>query len=199
MNLNVQDIYLGWTDLPHGPGCAFSSWAVDIREDEHFRSSYGGATTRHTCPDEDCDHGRSYARTTVRVVCLSCHCAHLISGESISSQAATTKATGFGEAPRKVAGLYLWPGEPWFDDEPHEFLVTHDKPKRVQASNVIGSIHEGRGPRGGKQFSATALPATNGTYGYGKLRWSRAEKGFTSLYAAAKWIAAQAPESDEAK
>ncbi|MFI5703651.1 hypothetical protein ACIA78_26840 [Streptomyces xanthochromogenes] len=199
MNLNVQDVYLGWAELTHGPDCARPSWTVDVREDEHFRGSYGGSPARHTCPDEDCDHGRSYARTAVRVACVSCHRAHLISGESINSQATTTKATGFGEAPRKVAGLYLWPGEPWFDDEPHEFLVTQYRPKRPRASDVIGSIHEGRGPRGGKQFSAAALSTANGMYGYGKLRWSRAEKGFTSLSAAAKWIAVQVPESDEAK
>ncbi|MFE4856116.1 hypothetical protein [Streptomyces sp. NPDC056670] len=198
MNLNVQDIYLGWAQLTHGPDCARPSWTVDVREDEHFRASYGGAPTRHSCPDEDCDHGRSYARTSVRAVCFSCHRAHLISGESISKRT-TTKATGFGEAPCNVAGLYLWPGESWFDDAPHEFLVTQHKPKRPQASDVIGSIHEGRGPRGGKQFSAAASPATDGMYGHGKLRWSRAEKGFTSLSSAAKWIAAQAPGSDEAK
>ncbi|MFD5424822.1 hypothetical protein [Streptomyces sp. NPDC127084] len=199
MNLSLQDTYLGWRELPHGPACPRPSWTVDVREDEHCRSSYGGATERHTCPNEDCDHGGSYPRTAVRVVCLACHVAHVISGESGGNHRTTTRETGFGEAPRKAAGLYLWPGQPWFDAEPHEFLVTRGKPRRLTASDVVGEIHEGRGPRGGKQFSAVAMPTPNGTYGIGAIRWERARDGFPSCSAAAKWIAAQTRESDEAK
>ena len=199
MNLSVQDTYLGWRELVHGPGCPRPSWTVDVRDDEHYRSSYGGAVERHACPNEDCDHGGAYPRTTVRVICLACHVAHVFSGESGSSRCTTTRTTGFGEAPRKVAGLYLWPGQPWFDDEPHEFLVSRAKPQRLTAVDVVGEIHEGRGPRGGKQFSAVALPSPDGTYGIGALRWTVAQEGFTSCTAAVKWIAAQTPESDEAK
>ncbi|MEU2505994.1 hypothetical protein ABZ621_14920 [Streptomyces sp. NPDC007863] len=199
MNLSVQDVHLGWRELPHGAECPRPSWTVDVRDDEHYRSSYGGATERHSCPNEDCEHGGSYSRTTVRVVCLACRVAHVISGESRSSWSSTTRAIGFGEPPRKVAGVYLWPGEPWFDDEPHEFLVSRVKPRRLTAEDVIGEIHEGRGPRGGKQFSAVALPTPNGAYGLRALRWDRARENFASCSAAAKWIAAQTPDSDEAK
>ncbi|MEV6680840.1 hypothetical protein AB0N09_28835 [Streptomyces erythrochromogenes] len=199
MNLSVQDVYLGWRELAHGADCPRPSWTVDLRDDEHYRSSYGGATERHACPNEDCDHSGSYSRTTVRVVCLACHVAHVISGESVSSRSTSTRTTGFGEAPRKVAGLYLWPGQPWFDDEPHEFLVSRARPQRLTAADVVGEIYEGRGPRGGKRFSAAALPSPTGAYGVRTLRWSRAQEGFTSCSAAAKWIAAQTPESDEAK
>ncbi|MEU2155452.1 hypothetical protein ABZ532_10625 [Streptomyces sp. NPDC019396] len=199
MNLSVQDVYLGWRELAHGADCPRPSWTVDVREDEHHRSSYGGATERHACPNEDCDHSGSYPRSTMRVVCLACHVAHVISGESVSSRSTSTRATGFGEAPRKVAGFYLWPGQPWFDDEPHEFLVSRARPQRLTAADVVGEICEGRGPRGGKRFSAAALPSPNGEYGIRTLRWSRAQEGFISCSAAAKWIEAQTPESDEAK
>ncbi|MCX4787663.1 hypothetical protein OG369_16160 [Streptomyces sp. NBC_01221] len=198
MNLDVQDTYLGWRELGHGPDCPRPSWTVDVRDDEHYRSTYGGAVARHSCPNEDCDHDGSYPRTTVRVVCRTCHAAHVISGESGSSRRTTTRSTGFGEAPRRVAGLYLWPGQPWFDDDPHEFLVTRSKPERVRPADVVGKIHEGRGPRGGKQFSAVALPRPNGTYGIGTLRWARVKEGLPSCSAAAKWIAAPT-ESDGAK
>ncbi|MFI6528771.1 hypothetical protein [Streptomyces uncialis] len=199
MNLSVQDTYLGWRELGHEQGCVRPSWTVDIREDEHYRSSYEGAVERHSCQNEDCDHSGTYPRTTVRVVCLVCHTVHVISGESGSTRTTSTRATGFGEKARKVAGLYLWPGQPWFDNEPHEFLVTQGRCHRPQASDVVGEIHEGRGPRGGKQFSALALPVPNGTYGIGTLRWMRAKEGFASCSAAAKWIVKQTSESEEAK
>jgi hypothetical protein len=199
MNLSVQDVYLGWRELAHGADCPRPSWTVDVRDDEHYRSSYGGATERHSCPNEDCDHGGSYPRTTVRVVCLACHVAYVIAGETGSSRSTTTWTTGFGEAPRKVAGLYLWPGQPWFDDESHEFLVSRARPQRLTVADVVGEISEGRGPRGGKRFSAAALPSPNGRYGGRTLRWAVAREGFATCSAAAKWIAAQTPESDEAK
>ena len=199
MSLIAQEVYLSWHELVHRPDCVRPSWTVDIREDEAHRSSYGGAVERHSCPNEDCEHSGSYPRTTVRVVCLSCHNAHVVSGESGSLHHTTTRTTGFGQLPRRAAGLYLWPGEPWFDEEPREWLVTRRKPARVLPPDVVGEICQGRGPRGGRQFTAAALPKASGSYGTGLLRWERAEEGFTSLSAAAKWIAAQAPEGDEAE
>src|SRR5690606_40425540 len=107
MRLTVQEVHLGWRELPHRPDCVRPSWTVDVREDEAYRSSYGGSLGRHACQDEDCEHSSSYPRTTVRVVCLSCRTAHVISGECGSSRHATTRATGFGRPPRKAGGLYL--------------------------------------------------------------------------------------------
>ncbi|OIJ89814.1 hypothetical protein BIV24_19280 [Streptomyces colonosanans] len=177
--------------------CSRPSWTVDIREDEVYRSSYGGyrgPVERHSCPNEECEHGGSCLRTTVRVVCLSCHVAHVITGESGSIRSSTTETTGYGEAPRKVGGLFLWPGEPWpwFDSGPREWLVSRKKPQRLHEEDLTGSISEGRGPRGGRTYSAAALPSPTGPYGIGsRIRWERAQDGFTSITAAAKWIASQ--------
>ncbi len=148
MSLSVQETYLGWRELPHATGCTRPSWTVDVREDEGYRSSYSGVHTTHACPDEACDHGSRFPRATVRVVCTSCHVAHVIRGESHSSHHTTTKVTGFGEAPRKVAGLFLWPGEPWFDGEPHQWLVTRHRPARIRPTDVVGRIHAGARPLG---------------------------------------------------
>ncbi|MEV0527085.1 hypothetical protein AB0I66_26995 [Streptomyces sp. NPDC050439] len=199
MNLSVQDTYFGWRGLAHRSDCRSPAWSVDVRVDEGFRPSYGSALGQHVCSDEDCDHNSSYTRTTLRVICPSCHTAHVIRGEAMTDAHTTTKAVGFGEEPRKIAGLLLWPGGAWFDGEPHEWIVTGRKMARVQRSDVMGQISEGRGPRGGKQDAAVALPTPDGTYGFGKDRWARARNGFKSLPAAAKWIAEQNHEGVESK
>ncbi|MEV6757301.1 hypothetical protein [Streptomyces sp. NPDC051214] len=199
MNPSVQETYFGWRELAHRPGCGRPAWTVDVRKDEGFRSSYGGALGQHVCSDEDCDHNSRYPRTTVRVICVSCHTAHLVRGEAMGDFHTNTKALGFGEEPRKVAGLFLWPGEVWFDDEPHEWLVTGRKVARVQRTDVMGQISVGRGPRGGKQYAAVALPTPEGAYGFGEHRWLRAHQGFKSLPAAAKWIGEQNHGGAESK
>jgi len=199
MNLNIRETYFGWRELSHHRDCLRPAWAIDVREDEGFRPSYGGARGQHDCTDEDCEHSSRYPRTTVRVICRSCRSAHVIRGEALSDFHTTTKRVGFGEEPRRLAGLFLWPGEVWFDNEPHEWLVTSRQVARVQRPDLAGRISEGRGPRGGKQYSAVAVPSAEGTYGYGENRWARAHEGFKSLSAAAKWVAEQNHEGAESK
>ncbi|MFL4905596.1 hypothetical protein ACJ6WF_21100 [Streptomyces sp. MMS24-I2-30] len=195
MNLDIQETYLGWTELQHAEGCARPTWTVELREDRAYRASYGSTTVRHECADEDCDHGSSFSRTTVRLTCSSCHAAHVVRGETGDVHHTTTRTTGIGEDPRRTAGLYVWPGEPWFGNEPHQWLVTPDKPRRIRPADVIGEIHQVRGARGGTQYAACAVPDADGQYGgaYGqdRVRWSRVQEGLRSLAAAAKWIAAQ--------
>ncbi|MGW6456279.1 hypothetical protein ACWF94_10195 [Streptomyces sp. NPDC055078] len=198
MRLGIQDTYLGFRELVHDQGCRRPAWTVDIREDDAYRTTYTGATERHSCRNEDCDHSDIYPRTTVRVICLSCRIAYVISGEGADCRHTTTRTTGIGQTPRKVAGVFLWPGEPWLDEEPRDWLVTREKPVRVRTMDVIGEIHERRGPRGGKQFTAAALPSPSGPYGIGTVRWERVQEGFTSVSAATKWIVAQAPDGGEA-
>ncbi|MFF2651692.1 hypothetical protein [Streptomyces sp. NPDC058045] len=197
MNLTIQDTYFDWRQLSHAVGCARPSWTVDLREDQGYRSSYATARPVHGCPDEDCDHGSTFPRLTVRVVCSSCHTAHVIRGENPTFRLTTTKTTGVGEAPRRVAGLCLWPGMPWFDGEPHQWLATRTAPVRVQPADVVGEIHEERGPRGGTRYAALALPTPDGRYGLGTLRWQRVQEDLRTLAAAAKWIAAQHPEDGD--
>ncbi|MET8981006.1 hypothetical protein ABZX85_35930 [Streptomyces sp. NPDC004539] len=192
MNRDVQETYLGWNELSHKRDCVRPAWTVDVREEEKYRPAWQGAVHGHFCPEEDCEHGILYTRVTVRAVCLSCHIAHLISGESETRHSTTTRTTGYGETPRKTGGLYLWPGELWFDDEPHEWLVSREKAARLSAENILGGVYEERGPRGGRTFSATARPSPTGEYGVGRrLRWERAQRGLSSPAAAAKWIVEQ--------
>ncbi|MGX1975479.1 hypothetical protein [Streptomyces kronopolitis] len=195
MNLDIQETYFGWAELQRTQDCARPAWTAEVREDSAYRASYGSATVRHECANEDCDHGSSYSRTTVRLLCASCHAAHLVCGETRSMHHTTSRTTGIGEIPRRKAGLYVWPGEPWFDEEPHQWLVTLNKPHRIVPTDAVGEIHQVRSARGGTQYTACAVPGVDGQYGsvHGRdrIRWSRAQEGLRSLAAAAKWIAAQ--------
>ncbi|WP_432589969.1 hypothetical protein ABVG11_34405 [Streptomyces sp. HD1123-B1] len=203
----VQSTYLDWTALTHRPDCCRPAWEVDVRTDRTGRDlrSYGEESSRaHSCPDEDCDHRNTFDQTTVRVVCRSCGLAHLIRGEhteDTGSSSMSTTCLGFGMAPRRVAGLYLWPGEPWLaygravSDEPHDFVVTRTRVDRVAAQDVAGEITQGRGKRGGVVWSAATLPNPDGRYGLQHVRFDQVTEGLRSVAAAAKWIAAQLASS----
>lgn len=194
------ETYLGWEQPTHYAGCKRPSWSVDFRTDhDEFRARHGGE--KHDCPNEDCDHGDRYARTTFRIVCPSCHAAVVIRGEDAHTSRGHAAHTthGFGMPAQRVAGLLLWPGEPWLDvgrlrsDEPHDFVVTRPGVKCVIEADVVGQIRQGRGKRGGVIWVATALPAPDGKFGYGRLRFAHAsdDSPLRSVPAAARWVAAQ--------
>lgn len=190
----LLDTYLAWTELTHHTACARTQWTVDIRtEDDAFRGRHSGPA--HACPNEDCDHTDRYERTTIRIVCTSCGVARLLTGDMESERATSTLALGYGRPPRKLGGLFLYPGEPLLygwgnaeDDDPTGYLVTRSRVDRVQTADVIGTIGQTRGPRRGIQWAATAVPSEDGPYGYGLIRWAQAEEGLRSVAAAAKWI-----------
>ncbi|WP_435252072.1 hypothetical protein [Streptomyces tendae] len=196
--------YLGWEQPQHRGTCSRPSWQVDIRtEDGELRRRYGGDS--HTCPNDSCDHSDNYPRTTVRIVCPSCQAALVVDGEAGRTSQGPAAATthGYGVPPRRIAGLLLWPGEPFLSfgrlstDEPHDFVVTRPGVKRVTKEDVVGQIAQGRGKRGAITWTATAVPSADGPYGYGPIRWARATddaKPLRSVTGAAKWIAAQLAE-----
>lgn len=193
---SVQTTYLDWEALAHGPGCRYPQWSVDLSTEYN---AFRGRRERpeHSCPNEGCGHADRMDRTTVRIVCVSCGVAFLLSGESADQQRSSTEEVGFGQAPRRVAGLYLWPGEPllhgWgtgVDTGPWGWLVTRNRVARVRAADVVGEIACSRGPRGGSQFAALAGPSPKGTYGHPHVRYTDAVDGLKSVAAAAKWIAA---------
>jgi hypothetical protein len=196
MRFTVQETYLGFRELAHARDCLRPAWTADLCEDDAYRYAYGGRAGRHSCRHEKCDHGGLYQRTTLRLICSSCQAAYLISGEG-ALRRTSTRETGFGQPPRKVAGLFLWPGEPWFDENPRAWLVTGTHTERVRTADVVGEIHRERGPRGGRQFAAVALPSPHGPYGVGPVRWERAQEGFGSVAAAAKWVGRQMAEGGE--
>lgn len=194
------ETYLGWEELQHLAGCKRPAWQVDIRTDRaEFRDRLGGDA--HACPNDACDHGDRYDRTTVRVVCRSCQAACVVRGEDASvSQGMTANTThGYGQQPRNMAGLLLWPGEPWLSfgrlstDEPYDFVVTRKGVTRVTEADVVGIINQGRGKRGAVTWNAGALP-TPGKYG--RFNWGATNEDTPArtVAAAAKWIAARLAE-----
>ncbi|MEU3253170.1 hypothetical protein [Streptomyces sp. NPDC006997] len=202
----TQDTYLGWEELVHRRGCEQPRWEVDLRltHDESRYRGHGEEPLKHQCPEERCDHGNRFAAITVRIVCRSCGTAEVITGEKNDDTGRSSTSTaflGYGLPPRKVAGLFLWPGAPFFSygrlttTEPHDFLVTADRVDRVEKKAVAGQITQTRGKRGGVVWSAAAVQSESGPYGAGMgLRWAHAEEGFKTITAAAKWIAARLAE-----
>ncbi|WP_432159255.1 hypothetical protein [Streptomyces sp. bgisy153] len=207
MNTTLET-YLGWEQPDHFKGCRRPQWTVDVRTDEDVPRDRAGGPA-HECPQryDTCGHGDRYTRTTVRVVCHSCGAAFVFRGEVETEAGGAKSATdGYGMPPRRLAGLLLWPGEPFLSwgrlstNEPHDFVVTRPGVTRVTEPDVVGTIGQGRGARGGIVWTATALPSPAGPYGYGRLRWtcvSGEDSPLRSVAAAARWIAARLAEHDQ--
>lgn len=204
---SVLDSYLGWEQLQHLADCARPSWEVGIRDEKVYRPcGFGEPPLRHACPDEGCEHGNDFVQTVVRVVCRSCGAAHVITGERTPDTGRTDTSTrhlGYGLPPRRVAGLLLWPGQPWLpvgraaDAEPHDFVVTGPDAAEVTEATVVGQITQGRGKLGGLVWTALAVADPQGPYGFGqRVRWAHANDGrlrggrpLRTVGAAARWIA----------
>lgn len=211
---SALDTYLGWETPQHFKGCKRPAWDVAVRSDkrEYRRDrGFGEPPLAHSCPDEHCMHGNSFAQTTVRIVCLSCGAAQLVTGEDTGDTGASTTSTkrlAYGLPPRRVAGLLLWPAEPWLDfgraldPEPYDFVVTRTGVKRVTEDVVVGQLTQGRGKLGGVVWAALAVPNPEGQYGYGqRIRWVQCNDGrgtggspLRTVTAAARWVGARFAE-----
>lgn len=203
--MNAIESHLGWELLSHRTACKRPAWTVDVKTDDYGLRKVYEDEGRHSCSNESCEHESRFDETTVRIVCRSCGVAHEIAGELTGRTTTSTRALGYGLPPRKVAGLFLHPGEPFLaygravSDEPHDFVVTRDKTERVTADNVFGTISQHRGKRGAVQWTALAVPDPDGQYGYGRpVRFAHAREAFRTVAAAAKWIAAQAEGGEQA-
>jgi hypothetical protein len=192
----ARNTYLGWDLLQHFDGCKRPEWTVDVRTDyDAFRSRGSGA--QHACPAEDCGHDDRYERTAVRIVCFSCTRAHVISGEQgLRAGSAETVTDGYGEQPRRMAGLLMWPGEPFpsfgqTPEEPWDFVVTRTGVTRVTEDDVVGLVSQTRGQRGAVRWAAVAVRDENGEYGWRPLKFAACEDGLRTPAAAAKWVAAR--------
>ncbi|MBZ6175559.1 hypothetical protein KVH24_23300 [Streptomyces olivaceus] len=199
---SVLETYLGWEEPQHLEGCKRPSWQVDFRTDhDELRDRLGGDA--HACANDTCDHSDRLARTTVRIVCSSCPAAVVIRGDEASASQGAHTTHGYGQQPRTMAGLLLWPGEPWLyfgrlsTDEPYDYVVTRKGVKRVTEADVVGVITQTRGKRGAVVWQAGAQP-TPSKYGgkYARFNWERVsgDKPLRTVAAAAKWIAAQLTE-----
>ncbi|MFF0138026.1 hypothetical protein ACFYRN_16515 [Streptomyces sp. NPDC005227] len=212
--ISPLDTYLGWDELEHFAGCKRPEWKIGTRTEEDFRHvPYGfrdeTLPAKHACPNEECDHSSKFEKTTTRIVCFSCGVVHLISGEDTRTRMTNTRDIGYGLTPRTVAGLLLWPGQPWLDfgrlssDEPHDFVVTRAKVKEVTAEDVIGQVVLGTGARRGFVWTALATADPKGQYGYGgPVRFLHANDGrgrggkpLRTVTAAARWVGARLAEA----
>lgn len=202
---SVQETYLGWEELTHYKGCAKPGFEVSVRRNDDALRHHSGlayeARVQHGCKGEYCGHRNTFTEMVVRIVCRSCGAAEVITGEQTDDtgrSTMSTKALGYGLPPRRMAGLLLWPGDPWLSPgravsaEPHDFLVTRPGVKRVTKEDVAGQITQGRGKRGAVTWTAAAVPREDGPYGMlDKIRWAQVQDGLKTPAAAAKWISAE--------
>lgn len=189
--MRAEDLYLGWSELRHAEGCRKPMWVAETRTEW---DTYRRGRT-HSCPDEDCDHRDSYEKTTLRLVCRSCGTVRLYGGEMHSSGGSTVEQYGYGQQPKKAGSLYLYPGETaeWVSapNSPWDYLVTAEQVDRITKDNLVGSIAQGRTPRGRVIWSAGAHPKFEmGMHGTPMVTYAvvSGEKVFSTPTAAAKWI-----------
>lgn len=201
------DTYLGWDEPQHYDGCKRPMWSVAFRRDEKELRGRGGLEA-HDCANESCQHGDWYPRTTVRVVCTSCQAAVVVRGEDAGKSwgSAANTTHGYGLPPRRLAGLLLWPGEPYLNfgrlssDEPYDLVVTRLGVKKVSEADVVGLISQSFGKRGGTTWTAAAVPSPDGSYGAGqRIRWSKVStegSPLRTVAAAARWVGARLAEAE---
>ncbi|MFJ2514663.1 hypothetical protein ACIPEL_15215 [Streptomyces griseoviridis] len=215
MTTSALDSYLGWEKPTHRRGCKSPAWDVTFRveEKQYERSYYGDERPKHACADEDCGHGSTFDKLVVRIVCLSCGVAQVSTGERTERTGETLTSTrhlGYGLPPRRVAGLLLWPGNPWLrtgwgdTDEPHDFVVTQLGVTEVTEAAVLGEIALGQGKLRGRVWTTLAVPDPKGQYGYAsQMRFAECNDGrgrggspLRTVTAAARWIAARTAEAE---
>ena len=211
---SALDTYLGWDTPEHFKGCKRPAWDVAVRRDTHeYRRDrgFGEPPVRHSCPDEYCEHGNSFAKVSVRIVCTSCGAAQLVTGEEsddTGNSTTSTKYLAYGLPPRQAGGLLLWPARPWLDrgrandPEPHDFVVTRTGVKNVTEDVIVGQLTQGHGKLRGLVWAALAVPDPDGQYGFGQpVRFVRCNDGrgnggspLRTVTTAARWVGAQLAE-----
>ncbi|MEU1312554.1 hypothetical protein ABZ419_27195 [Streptomyces cinnamoneus] len=190
--------HLEWQPFAHRPDCAKPVWEVDHQTvSDKLRPRREGP--KHSCPNEECGHHDHYDRITVRLLCRSCDTVRLISGEEHTTRTTTTARIGYGQPPKKVAGLWLYPGPPLLDlrdyATPGAYLCSREKVDRLSEEDIVGVVSEGRGKRGGTVWHAAIgpdfHPPARGLSGYATWAKNSGEKPFSTVTAAAKWVAAE--------
>ncbi|MFF3958773.1 hypothetical protein ACFYY1_37055 [Streptomyces sp. NPDC001890] len=186
--------HLDWQPFSHRPDCAKPAWEVAQQaKSDALRVRRGGP--EHSCPNEECGHRDHYDRITVRVLCRSCGTVHLISGEEPTTRSTTTASTGYGQPPKRMGGLWLYPGPPlidvsWEKSGPGAYLCSREKVDRLSEGDIVGVISEGRGKRGATIWSAAIGPDFRPA-GYTIWAKNSGDKAFATVAAAAKWVTAE--------
>lgn len=170
--------YVGWTPLPHDPGCTQARWLVHERDREVIDG----------------------IRLELRFICPSCGAAHLLRVDTDTRkdahwgvrlrEATTTRRIGYGCPPRRASGLWLWPeGPSRAPHEPTSYVVTTTKDRPERKEEIAGALSRYRTPRGAPRWVAIV--------GYDPALRSR--DGYRSAGAAAAWLADQLAGSPQAE
>jgi hypothetical protein len=186
----IEDLYLKWQPLSHTVDCPRPIWdVVELRQDEGVRIVQTGAE-RHNCDNDDCSHGDSFGRVQLRLLCRDCGTVQTVIGEGLTQVCSHVSRTGWGQAPRQVAGVWLWPGQPAAPGgEPHDYLVTRERVEAVTTESLYGIITRYRDAEGSPRWIAGALQEADGEHYVHSLRWRHRSTGLVDLDAAATWIA----------
>lgn len=185
----IEETYFGWDPLTHTVDCPAPVWdAVEIRRTTGARPS-AGDTTEHACANELCGHARAFERVQLRLLCRDCGTVRIVSGEGLTEACTHTSLTGWGQAPRQVGQVWLWPGRPVVPGgDPHQYLVTRQAAALTRAT-VYGIITGYRNSEGRPRWIAAAVPDTDGAHQVSMLRWRHSSNGLADVAAAAEWIA----------
>ncbi|WP_328439318.1 hypothetical protein OHA71_23560 [Streptomyces sp. NBC_00444] len=185
----IEETYFGWDPLTHTVDCPNPSWdTVELRRDEGARPVATGDQL-HACANAMCSHATAFGRVQLRLLCRDCSTVHTINGEGLTEACTHTSLTGWGQAPRQVGDVWLWPGRPAVaGGEPHQYLVTHQA-ATVTPETLYGIVTRYRDADGTSRWIAGAVRDDQGEHQVSSLRWRHRSAGLTELDAAAEWIA----------
>ncbi|MGW9067932.1 hypothetical protein ACWGQT_00570 [Streptomyces yangpuensis] len=199
MTDHAIDTYLGWESFSHAKDCKNPREETLWRSNPAYLGREGGP--KHTCANEYCDHQDRYDKLEVRILCRSCGVVRELSGVHHGYGTTLTAVIGYGLAPTRASGLWLYPGEKLFRDtlgDPWDYMVSEKKLERLREADVVGVIGQGRGKRGAVLWSAAAHPifrpshfersTPDVTYR------TKTDQTFKTITAAARWIAARLEE-----
>lgn len=172
-------IYLGWQPLAHADGCRTTGWEVDTQ------TTYGAGGN----PDA--------SASSLRLLCRECGTVREHGGRPDSLHTSRTADAGYGQPPKRAAGLWLYPGTPLLRGEslpPYEYLCTRRPADRIDPDDVVGLIRQARTVRGRTVWTAMAGPewalsSLDGPTPVCSWQHTCGDERFNTPTGAAKWIA----------
>jgi hypothetical protein len=185
----IETVYFGWNPLAHAEGCTNPVWNdADVLHSEGVRPGITG-DEHHACANGICSHADTFTRVQLRLLCTTCGTVHTISGESLTHVISHTSATGWGQPPRQIGEVWLWPGCPTIaGGQPNQYLVTRQA-ATVTPDTLYGIITGYRDADQTQRWIAAAVPDEQGAHQVHSLRWRHASRGMAALEDAAAWIA----------
>lgn len=186
----IEELYLGWQPLTHTITCPAPTWdSVELRHDEGARQVATGAEA-HECISGDCGHENTFGRVQVRLLCRDCDTVYVLAGEGLGSTCTTTALTGWGQPPRKLAGVWLWPGEAaTAEGRPHDYFVTRDPAAPATPGALLGLITSYWDSVGAPLWIAYAHHHPDGAHKRDRLTFIHRTDALTSVEDAVRWVA----------